>query len=136
MIFPFSFWKMFTRGESTLCPKGNIYGIQYFELLRKDRSIVFRIRFQTTKLNTSPKPFEHYLPVLMPGKTESTLFNRTQEHAWTDQKSAINEHINTCPAWKHITGLFEIETEEGLRLNRTGASFEKKNTSLIWSVLR
>ena len=28
MIFPFSFWKMFTRGESTLCPKGNIYGIR------------------------------------------------------------------------------------------------------------
>ena len=46
------------------------------------------------------------------GKTESTLFNRTKEHGWSDKKSAIFKHFDQCSAWKEIVDLFEIDGEE------------------------
>ena len=45
-------------------------------------------------------------------KNESTLFNRTMEHAWKDPKSAVNRHFQSCCAWKEIVDMFEICGEE------------------------
>ena len=45
------------------------------------------------------------------GKTESTLFNRTREHAWNQKDSAIYQHFKECSGWKHITGLLCMESE-------------------------
>ena len=42
------------------------------------------------------------------GKTETTLFNRTKEHGWTQKDSAIRKHFDTCKGWKEITGLLQI----------------------------
>ena len=118
-----------------------------FKLLRKDKKIVFRIQFQTTKLsffssNKDKTPllsdsnviYQFSCPACCSsyiGKTESTLFNRTREHAWTDQKSAINKHFNTCPAWKHITGLFEIETEEEINKREFQINAVRQNTKIL-----
>ena len=45
------------------------------------------------------------------GKTESTLFNRTKEHAWSQKDSAIFKHFHQCEGWKHITGLLGMDEE-------------------------
>ena len=45
------------------------------------------------------------------GKTESTLFNRTKEHAWGQKDSAIFKHFHQCEGWKHITGLLSLDEE-------------------------
>ena len=117
------------------------------ELLWKEKNIVFRIQLQTTKLsffssNKDKTPllsdsnviYQFSCPACCSsyiGKTESTLFNRTREHAWTDQKSAINKHFNTCLAWKHIAGLFEIETEEGINKREFQINTVRQNTKII-----
>lgn len=46
------------------------------------------------------------------GKTESTLYNRTQEHAWSQKDSAVYKHFGNCDGWRHIKGLFNIDEEE------------------------
>ena len=46
------------------------------------------------------------------GKTESTLFNRTKEHGWSDKKSAVFKHFGQCSAWKEIVDLFQTGGEE------------------------
>ena len=99
-----------------------------FKLLRKDKDVIFKIQFQTTKLSffTSNKdrtPFlsSSYLVYQYScpgccqsyiGKTESTLFNRTLQHAWSDQKSAVYKHFRHCRAWNDIVGFLEIDGEE------------------------
>ena len=54
-----------------------------------------------------------------------------REHAWTDQKSAINKHFNTCPAWKHIIGLLEIETEEEINRLEFQKIAVRQNTKIL-----
>ena len=34
------------------------------------------------------------------------------EHAWKDQKSAVNKHFKCCSAWKEIVDLFQVYGEE------------------------
>lgn len=73
------------------------------------------------------------------GKTESTLFNRTMEHAWTQKDSAIYQHFHECEGWKHMVGIAEclgdpVDAKE-LRLNAV-----RENTCVIgrsdnWQVL-
>ena len=94
-----------------------------FRLFRKDLKIKFRIHLQSKKLSflTSNKDrtpllsssnivYHYECPGCMKsyvGKTESTLFNRTKEHGWTDKKSAIFKHFEHCSAWKEIVDLFQ-----------------------------
>ena len=42
------------------------------------------------------------------GKTNRTLFVRTQEHVLTDKESAIYKHLNYCDQIKHIQGLYNL----------------------------
>ena len=46
------------------------------------------------------------------GKTESTLNNRTKEHAWSQKDSAIYQHFEKCDGWNHIKGLLSIDEVE------------------------
>ena len=118
-----------------------------FKLLRKDKKIVFKIQFQTTKLsffssNKDKTPllsdssliYQYSCPGCCAsyiGKTESTLFNRTREHAWTDQKSAVNKHFNTCHAWKHIVGLFEIGSDEEINRREFQINAVRQSTKIL-----
>ena len=45
------------------------------------------------------------------GKTESTLFNRTKQHAWTQKDSAVFKHFDQCDGWGHIKGLLQCDAE-------------------------
>ena len=45
------------------------------------------------------------------GKTESTMFNRTKQHAWTQKDSAVYKHFNKCEGWAHIKGVLQCDTE-------------------------
>ena len=94
-----------------------------FRLFRKDLKIKFRIHLQSKKLSfltsnkdrtpilSSSNIVYHYecpgCTKSYVGKTESTLFNRTKEHGWTDKKSAIFKHFEHCSAWKEIVDLFQ-----------------------------
>ena len=42
------------------------------------------------------------------GKTNRTLFTRTQEHALTDKESAIYKHLRQCNNIQHIQGLYNL----------------------------
>ena len=55
---------------------------------------------------TCPGCAEKYI-----GKTESTLQNRTREHAWSQKDSAVHQHFNSCNGWDHIKGLLSIDDE-------------------------
>ena len=97
-------------------------------LFRKDLKIKFRVHLQSKKLSflTSNKDrtpmlssscvvYHYECPGCMKsyiGKTESTLFNRTKEHGWSDKKSAVFKHFEQCSAWKEIVDLFQIDGEE------------------------
>ena len=47
------------------------------------------------------------------GKTDRTLFERTEEHTYPGKKinneSAILEHLSTCTYYDHIWGLFNLD---------------------------
>ena len=53
------------------------------------------------------------------------------EHAWTDQKSAVNKHFNTCHAWKHIAGLFEIGSDEEINRREFQINAVRQNTKIL-----
>ena len=99
-----------------------------YKLFKKDLKVEFRIHFQATKLsfftsNKDKTPFLSSSCLIYKfscpgctksyiGKTESTLFNRTKEHGWSDNKSAVNKHFNECSSWKEIVEFFETDGGE------------------------
>ena len=83
---------------------------------------------------TCPGCSEKYI-----GKTESTLFNRTKQHAWTQKDSAVCKHFDKCEGWAHIKGLLELDGElvEPMQLQ---TNIVRQNTKIIgraddWRVL-
>ena len=46
------------------------------------------------------------------GKTETTLFVRTKQHGWSDKKSAVFKHLESCPHWNEIVDLHRINGGE------------------------
>ena len=94
------------------------------KLFKKEKSVKFSIFFESTKISffTSNKdkiPDLSNSNVIYQyccagcgaeyvGKTETTLFNRTKEHGWSQKDSAINKHFKTCRGWKEIIGLLQI----------------------------
>ena len=96
-------------------------------LFKKEVKVLFKIQFQATKLSfytsnkdripllsnsslvyrfTCPGCSKSYI-----GKTETTLFNRTKQHGWCDKKSAVYNHLGSCPHWNEIVGLLQINGE-------------------------
>lgn len=55
---------------------------------------------------TCPGCSERYI-----GKTESTLYNRTKQHAWMQKDSAVYKHFNSCEGWAHIKGIMQLDAE-------------------------
>ena len=62
------------------------------------------------------------------GKTERTLHERTEEHAYSNKKSneqsAIYEHLSTCPHYNHIVDLFNVNNHDINCNNLTLTRFE------------
>ena len=94
-------------------------------MLIAGKKVDFKIRFQTTPLSafTGVKDHTPFLnrsnvvyEVACPGcgctyigKTDRTLFERTSEHAWTDQKSTVRQHIHECEQFTHIFEMLRID---------------------------
>ena len=94
------------------------------KLFKKEKNVKFSIFFESTKISffTSNKDkipdlsnsnviYQYYCAgygAEYVGKTETTLFNRTKEHGWSQKDSAINKHFKTCRGWKEIIGLLQI----------------------------
>ena len=99
-----------------------------FKLFKKEVKVAFKIHFQATKLsfytsNKDKTPLlsnsglvyrfkcpgcaETYI-----GKTESTLFNRSKQHGWTDKKSAVYKHLEECPHWNEIVDMLRLNDVE------------------------
>ena len=99
-----------------------------FKLFKKEVKVKFRIHLKTTtlsffssnkdrtpSLSNSNLVYKFSCPGCKKsyiGKTESTLFNRTKEHAWDDSKSAIHRHFNECSSWQDIVGFFQTDGYE------------------------
>ena len=64
------------------------------------------------------------------GKTESTLFNRTKEHAWCQKDSAIYQHFEQCEGWSHIKGLLSMDDVDTDR-RELQISTVRENTKVI-----
>ena len=115
-------------------------------LFKKGRNVKFSIRFQSTKVSfyTSNKdkiPFLSNSGVIYRytcpgcnsayvGKTESTMFNRTKQHGWSQPDSAIRKHFDHCEAWKDIVGMFQTE---GLEIDKINFQINcvRENTEVI-----
>ena len=81
------------------------------------------------------------------GKTNRTLFTRTQEHALTDKESAIYKHLRQCDNIQHIQGLYNFpdifSNKTGPPSTTTKESFTetvRSNTKIIdsddnWNLL-
>lgn len=96
-----------------------------FKLFKKELKIKFKVHLQSKKLSflTSNKDktpllsssnvvYHFQCPGCTKsyiGKTESTLFNRTKEHGWSDKKSAVFRHFEQCSAWNEIIDLFRVD---------------------------
>ena len=73
------------------------------------------------------------------GKTESTLFNRTKQHAWSQKDSAVCKHFSQCEAWAHIKGLLQLD-DQPVELQQLQTNIIRDNTKIIsradnWQVL-
>ena len=121
-------------------------------LFKNGRKVKFNICLQATKVSfyTSNKdriPFLSSSGVIYRytcpgcnstyvGKTESTLFNRTKQHGWTQPDSAIRKHFNHCKAWKYIVGMSQIDGLEidkmSFQINCVRENIEVINRSDNW----
>ena len=44
------------------------------------------------------------------GKIERTLYDRTVEHAWTDNYSAVYKHLNDCTGVQHLFDIASLHS--------------------------
>ena len=42
------------------------------------------------------------------GKTERTLFERTEEHAWSSKESALCQHLDKCEHFHELFGILSL----------------------------
>ena len=122
------------------------------KLFKRDVKVVFKVHFQATKLafftsNKDKTPFLSCSGLVYSfscpgcaksyiGKTDSTLFNRTKQHGWTDKDSAISKHFRACQGWEEIVGMLSIEGEEAdhrnLQINTVRDNTRILKRSEIW----
>ena len=85
---------------------------------KKDQPVTFRLLYDVTKLeffcntkdrtpklNQSFVVYEFTCPgcnANYVGKTERTLHERCDEHAWSDKDSAVFNHLNECNGVQHM----------------------------------
>ena len=65
------------------------------------------------------------------GKTESTLFNRTKQHAWIQKDSAIYRHFNKCEGFLHIKGLLQCNSDIKVDDKDLQINMVQSNTKII-----
>ena len=121
-----------------------------------DTKIVFKVLYDIKKIsyftnNKDPTPFNNKSFVVYDfkcpgcasryiGKTERTLFQRCEEHGWTDKESAIFKHISTCDGVQYLRALLSMENPSELDLRSFQITLVTNNLKIIdqhlnWNVL-
>ena len=67
------------------------------------------------------------------GKTNKTLFVRTQEHALMNKESAIYKHLRHCDQIKHIQGLYNLPD---IFINENNPPFAALNKEFLTQTVR
>ena len=77
------------------------------------------------------------------GKTERTLWERTEEHAYENnnqkEQNTIYEHERTCEHYNHIVDLFNVDNNS-FNFNKFNICQSRNNTTVIdkankWNIL-
>ena len=92
-----------------------------YHIFKSPKDVKYNVQLKTTKLsmfnsNKDKIPFlsksklvyEYQCPGCAStyiGKTESTLFRRTREHAWSQKDSAIYKHFANCQHYQELFAL-------------------------------
>ena len=101
---------------------------KFYKFFKKEKRVEFVLKYETTKLsyfaNTKDKisllrqwsvVYKFACPGCSSsyiGKTECTLWERTEEHAYksnNQEQSAIYEHLLTWEHYNHIVDLFNVD---------------------------
>ena len=63
-------------------------------------------------MNSAVPDVENYV-----GKTERTLYERSEEHGFKDKNSLVYNHIKCCEGIKHIKDLFTLNINDDIQIN-------------------
>ena len=131
---------------------------------KKDQPVTFRLLYDVTKLeffcNTKDRTpklnqsfvfYEFTCPgcnANYVGKTERTLHERCDEHAWNDKDSAVFNHLNECNGVQHMFDIGKLAPslftnnliDHELDLRSTRINLVQMNTQIIdrhrnWNIL-
>ena len=130
-----------------------------YKCLKKDKRVKFVLQYETIKLsyftNTKDKisllsqssvVYKFVCPDCSSsyiGKTECTLWERTEEHAYKNnnqkEQSTIYEHLLTREHYNHIVDLFNVDSN-CFNLNKFNFCQIRNNTTVIdkannWNIL-
>ena len=122
---------------------------------KKDQPVTFRLLYDVTKLeffcNTkdrTPKLNQYFVVYEFTcpgcnanyvGKTERTLHERCDEHAWNDKDSAVFNHLNECNGVQHMFDIGKLAPslftnnliDHELDLRSTRINLVQMNTQII-----
>ena len=113
----------------------------------RDKKVKFKILFDTTKLNffCNSKDVVPYLNKSFVvyqfkypgcgcsyiGKTERTLFVRSEEHAYYDKQSAVYNHLDTCEHLKHMIDLLSLNVNDDFSTPLTKDDIRSRRTTIV-----
>ena len=117
-----------------------------YRTFKNPESVKFNVQLRSTKLscfnsNKEKTPFlskshlvyEYKCPGCAStyiGKTETTLFRRTREHAWTQKDSAIYKHLTRCQSYQDIIKMFSLNEHE-VDLKEFHMNTVRSNTKIL-----
>ena len=64
------------------------------------------------------------------GKTECTLYKRSQQHGWEQKDSAIFQHFNNCPGYEHIRDMFALDNIN-IKMKEFQTNMVRDNLSIL-----
>ena len=131
------------RGEAIV--KGTVRKLM--KLFKKEKKPRVKTFFETKKLSfyvsnkdrtpllsNSGVVYEYECPgcgEAYVGKTNTTLWNRTGQHGWSQKASAVYKHFSTCEAWSHMMGLFRLGGEDDIDTKEQQINAVRENTKIL-----
>ena len=117
-----------------------------YRSFKRENNVKFVTHYKTTKIsfftNTKDKtPSSVVYQFTRPGcscnyigKTERTLLEKTEEHAYSNknsnEQSAIYEHLSTCHHYRHIVDLFNVNNHD-VKCNKFDTNQIRSNTIVL-----
>ena len=122
------------------------------KLMKKEKNVIFKVFLQTTKmafytsnkdrtslLSSSCVIYEYSCPGCAHtyvGKTTNTLFNRTQQHGWSQKDSSVKKHFDNCVHWKELVAFLQIESDTSVDVKELQVQTVRDNIKVLASSQR